>query len=167
MSCCWPTSIVAALSIAAASISTAHAELAQRYAPAQRQAAGALDTKLDLSGRTQRGIASYYAKRFAGRTMADGTRMDPHGDNAASKTLPLGTTARVTNLENGKSAIVTIKDRGPYIKGRIVDLSPATARDVGITPDKGLARVAVAPIAIPLPDGSVKWNDTMAMAANR
>ena len=85
--------------------------------------------------------------------------MDPHGDNAASRTLPLGTVARVTNLENGRSAVVTIKDRGPYVKGRIVDLSPATARQVGITPDKGLARVQVAPIVVPLADGSVKLGD--------
>ena len=81
--------------------------------------------------------------------MADGTRMDPHGDNAASRTLPLGTRARVTNLQTGQSALVTIRDRGPYVKGRIVDLSPATARLVGITPKDGLAKVEVAPIALP------------------
>lgn len=92
------------------------------------------------------GIASFYAKRFAGRTMADGTRMDPHGDNAASRTLPLGTRARVTNLQTGQSTLVTIRDRGPYVRGRIVDLSPATARLVGITPRTGLAKVEVTPI---------------------
>jgi len=92
------------------------------------------------------GIASFYAKRFAGRTMADGTRMDPHGDNAASRTLPLGTRARVTNLQTGQSTLVTIRDRGPYVRGRIVDLSPATARQVGITPRAGLAKVEVTPI---------------------
>jgi rare lipoprotein A len=92
------------------------------------------------------GVASFYAKRFAGRTMADGTRMDPHGDNAASRTLPLGTRARVTNLQTGQSAFVTIRDRGPYVKGRIVDLSPATARLVGITSKAGLAKVEVTPI---------------------
>ena len=73
--------------------------------------------------------------------------MDPHGDNAASRTLPLGTRARVTNLQTGQSALVTIRDRGPYVRGRIVDLSPATARLVGITPGEGLAKVEVAPIA--------------------
>jgi rare lipoprotein A len=94
----------------------------------------------------QRGVASFYANRFAGRTMADGTPMDPHGDNAASRTLPLGTRARVTNLQTGQSALVTIRDRGPYVKGRIVDLSPATARLVGITPKAGLAKVEVTPV---------------------
>jgi rare lipoprotein A len=83
----------------------------------------------DLSGRTRFGIASFYAKMFAGRKMADGTKMDPDGDNAASRTLPLGTTAMVTNTETGQSAQVTIQDRGPYVGG---------------------------PISVPLPDGGTK-----------
>jgi len=110
----------------------------------------------DLSGRTRFGIASFYAKMFAGREMADGTKMDPHGDNAASRTLPLGTTAKVTNIGTGQSAVVTIQDRGPYAKGRIVDLSPSTARDIGITQKIGVAQVQVAPIAVPLPDGRMR-----------
>src|SRR5271165_6584540 len=64
----------------------------------------------DLSGRTRFGIASFYAKMFAGKEMADGTKMDPHGDNAASRTLPLGTTAVITNNESGQSAQVTIQE---------------------------------------------------------
>lgn len=82
--------------------------------------------------------------------------MKPQGNNAASKTLPLGTTAKVTNVETGQSAVVTIQDRGPYVKGRIVDLSPATAQKIGIEREDGVATVEVAPIAVPLPDGSVK-----------
>lgn len=77
----------------------------------------------DLSGHTRFGDASFYAKEFAGREMADGSKMDPLGDNAASKTLPLGTRATVTNITTGQSAVVTIQDRGPYVKGRIVDLA--------------------------------------------
>ena len=110
----------------------------------------------DTSGHKRVGVASVYAKRLAGKAMAAGAPMNPQGDNAASKTLPLGTTARVTNLANGHSASVSIQDRGPYVKGRIVDLSPSTARQIGITPEAGVAKVAVVPIAIPLPDGSVK-----------
>jgi len=106
---------------------------------------------LDRSGRKRVGTASVYAHRFAGRKMADGNRMDPHDDNAASKTLPLGTEAKVTNLETGKSTTVTIQDRGPYVKGRIVDLSPATADRIGITPKEGVAKVEVEPIALPPP----------------
>jgi rare lipoprotein A len=110
----------------------------------------------DFSAKKRMGTASFYAKQFVGRTMADGAPMDPEGDNAASKTLPLGTTAKVTNLETGKSAVVTIQDRGPYVPGRIVDLSPATAREIGISRRKGVALVVVAPIAVPQPDGKVK-----------
>jgi rare lipoprotein A len=82
--------------------------------------------------------------------------MDPQGDNAASRTLPLGTTAKVTNVETGKTAIITIEDRGPYVDGRLVDLSPGTAAKIGLTPKKGITKVVVAPIAVPLPDGKVK-----------
>jgi rare lipoprotein A len=109
-----------------------------------------------LSGCECTGIASIYADEFAGRKMADGTRMDPNADNAASRSLPLGTTAEVTNLENGQSAKVTIQDRGPYVQGRIIDLSPATAREIGLDRQDGVATVAVAPIEVPLPDGTVK-----------
>jgi len=104
---------------------------------------------LDRSGGKQVGKASFYADKFTGRKMADGARMDPRDDNAASKTLPLGTTARVTNLETGRSAVVTIQDRGPYVKGRIVDLSPATAREIGLAREDGLAQVEVTPLSIP------------------
>jgi peptidoglycan lytic transglycosylase len=114
------------------------------------------DPALDRSGHVRRGKASFYAQMFAGRKMADGTRMQPQSNNAASKTLPLGTTAKVTNLETGRSALVTIRDRGPYIRGRIVDLSPSTAKEIGLDHKKGVAKVEVAPIAVPLADGSVK-----------
>jgi rare lipoprotein A len=113
-------------------------------------------TALDRSGAKRFGKASFYANFFAGRKMADGNVMDPQTNNAASRTLPLGTTAKVTNLETGKSAVVTIQDRGPYVDGRIVDLSPATARQIGITERKGIAKVEVAPIAVPMPDGRIK-----------
>jgi rare lipoprotein A len=105
--------------------------------------------KLDVSGRTRVGKASFYAGKFRGRTMADGTPMDPRDDSAASKTLPLGTTAKVTNLETGESAVVTIRDRGPYVRGRIVDLTPATAAQVGIDRHEGVSKVQVTPIALP------------------
>ena len=112
--------------------------------------------KLDLSGRKRIGHASVYASKFAGKKMADGTKMNPYSDNAASKTLPLGTTAKVTNVQTGQSATVTIRDRGPHVKGRILDVSPSTARKIGITKHDGVARVKVDPIAFPVPHGSVK-----------
>lgn len=112
--------------------------------------------KPDLSARKRRGNASYYARQFFGKPMANGAPMNPRGNNAASRTLPLGTVAKVTNVATGKSAIIKIEDRGPYIKGRIVDLSPSTAHKIGITRRIGVAKVVVAPIAVPLPDGRVK-----------
>lgn len=121
-----------------------------------RQTPPTAKPKLDHSGRKRVGEASFYAKKFSGRKMASGKPMKPQGNNAASKTLPLGTKAKVTNLETGQSSVVSIEDRGPYVKGRIVDLSPSTAKDIGIDKKEGVARVEVAPITVPQPDGSVK-----------
>jgi rare lipoprotein A len=125
--------------------SAAHAS-SQRLSPRDKLA-------LDRSGKRRVGKASFYAHMFSGRKMANGKLMDPKHNNAASLTLPLGTTAKVTNLATGKSAVVTIQDRGPYVSGRIVDLSPATAAAIGITPRQGVAKVQVSPITIPQPNG--------------
>lgn len=81
--------------------------------------------------------------------------MDPNSNVAASKTLPLGSVAKVTNLENGKSAMVKIEDRGPYAKGRIVDLAPKVANELDIK-KAGVAAAEVKPITVPQPDGGVK-----------
>jgi rare lipoprotein A len=94
----------------------------------------------------QTGKASFYADRFAWRTMANGEPMNPHSNVAASRTLPLGTKAIVTNLDNGRQALVEIKDRGPYVKGRIIDLSPRVARELGMV-ERGVVPVVVEPIA--------------------
>lgn len=110
---------------------------------------------LDRSGKTRKGKASYYGRKFYTKKMADGTRMDPQSNAAASKSLPLGTKARVTNLENGSSEVVEIRDRGPYVKNRIVDVSPRTADKLGLKKD-GTAPVEVKPMEVPQPDGSVK-----------
>ena len=150
-SACCGTSDLTSQAYAVASDAPQEAPVAQSPAPT-----APAKPKVDRSGRKRTGLASFYAKKFAGRTMADGTTMHPQGDNAASKTLPLGTIAKVTNLDTGQSAVVTIRDRGPYVKGRIVDLSPSTAQKIGIEHDQGVSLVAVAPITIPLPGGSVK-----------
>ena len=110
----------------------------------------------DRSGRKQAGKASVYAPTFQGKRMANGQRFDHGGQAAASKTLPLGTVAKVTNLENGRTAVVTVKDRGPYVDGRTVDLTKATAEQIGIGNREGVAQVIVAPIAVPQPDGTMK-----------
>ncbi|HEY2635299.1 MAG TPA: septal ring lytic transglycosylase RlpA family protein [Steroidobacteraceae bacterium] len=139
-----------------------HAATPAHAAPAHEPVVA--NPELDLSGHKRLGKASFYAQKFAGRKMADGTIMRPQSDNAASKTLPLGTTAKVTNLETGQSAVVTIHDRGPYIQGRIVDLSPSTAKEIGIDHKNGVAKVEVAPIVVPLPDGRVKLGAAAAEA---
>src|SRR6202167_2226525 len=133
---------------------------AQQQAAPQRRSAQRLSPQvkapIDRTGKKRVGKASFYAHMFAGRKMADGKQMDPQNDNAASMTLPLGTTAKVTNLETGKSAFVTIQDRGPYVDRRIVDLSPSTAQEIGISHRQGVARVEVSPLAVPLPNGGIK-----------
>lgn len=111
--------------------------------------------KLDHSGQPRHGKASFYADKFAGRKMADGTPMDPDSNIAASRTLPIGTKAEVKNLDNGKTEVVEIRDRGPYIDGRIVDLTPKTAKKLDMD-EKGVVPVVVTPIEVPQPDGSVK-----------
>jgi rare lipoprotein A len=97
------------------------------------------------AGASQVGIASYYGPQFAGRKMANGQRFDPRSATVAHRTLPLGTQVRVTNLENGRSTTATVLDRGPYVKGRIVDLSPRLAEHLGIV-RQGLASVEVTPL---------------------
>ena len=145
--------LVAAVAVALSSVpASARAARGHRCAPARVTE----PAKPDRSARKRVGKASYYAPQFFGKPMADGAPMNPHGNNAASRTLPLGTVAKVTNVTTGRSAIVKIEDRGPYIKGRIVDLSPTTARKIGITPRIGVAKVVVAPITVPLPDGRIK-----------
>lgn len=151
-----PFGWVAAFAVALSPVAAA-TKAPRRHRHPQRIAG---PSKPDLSARKRRGRASYYARQFFGRPMADGAPMNPRGENAASRTLPLGTVARVTDVATGKSAVVEIEDRGPYIKGRIVDLSPSTARKIGITPHIGVAKVVVAPIAVPLPNGRIKLGST-------
>jgi rare lipoprotein A len=138
---------------------TARAKSPKRISPLEKP-------NIDRSGRKRFGKASFYARMFAGRKMADGNRMRPSGNNAASLTLPLGTTAQVTNLETGKTAVVTIQDRGPYVDGRIVDLSPATAKQIGLDRHTGVTEVEVAPITVPQPDGRIKLGDGALEADN-
>lgn len=110
--------------------------------------------RLDPSGRKQVGHASYYSWRIH-RELADGTRFNPNSNAAASRTLPFGTTAKVTNLKTGKSALVHIRDRGPMAPARIVDVTPKVAEQLGMA-KVGVAPVVVAPVAVPQSNGQVK-----------
>ena len=88
------------------------------------------------------GMASWYGKAFHGRTTASGRKFNMYEMTAAHPTLPTGTQVKVTNLANGRSAIVVVTDRGPFTKGRIIDLSWAAADYLGFV-DSGTARVRV------------------------
>lgn len=88
------------------------------------------------------GLASFYAHRFHGRRTASGVRYDMHAMTCAHPTAPFGARLKVTELESGRSVIVVVNDRGPFARGRVVDLSFAAAKRLGIV-KRGLARVTV------------------------
>jgi rare lipoprotein A len=111
--------------------------------------------RIDTSGRKQQGRVSYYSSHFAHRKMADGRAMNPRANIAASKSLPLGTSAKVTNLHNGQTATVNVEDRGPYARGRLLDVSPAVADQLRLK-QQGIAVSQVKPITVPQPDGGIK-----------
>jgi rare lipoprotein A len=76
------------------------------------------------------GTASYYGRELAGNRTASGERFDPNGLTAAHRTLPLGTRLRVTNVANGRSVIVRVNDRGPFVGKRVIDVSLGAAREI-------------------------------------
>lgn len=90
----------------------------------------------------QTGEASSYGQKFQGKTTANGEKFDKNDLTAAHPTLPLGTKAKVTNLENGKSVDVRINDRGPYVKGRDIDVSQGAAKKLDMT-KSGIAPVKI------------------------
>ncbi|MBO1075477.1 septal ring lytic transglycosylase RlpA family protein (plasmid) [Roseomonas marmotae] len=98
--------------------------------------------------RPQRGRASFYGRQFHGRRMANGKPFNRFSNSAASRTLPLGTEARVRNLENGRTALVVIQDRGPRTRSRVLDVSPHTASQLGMR-EQGTAMVEITPLRIP------------------
>ncbi|WP_427968444.1 septal ring lytic transglycosylase RlpA family protein [Altererythrobacter sp.] len=78
------------------------------------------------------GMASYYGRKFHGRRTASGERFDMNALTAAHRTLPFGSLVRVTNPRNGRSVVVRINDRGPFARGRMIDLSRAAAEQIGL-----------------------------------
>lgn len=89
----------------------------------------------------ERGLASIYA--YDGEKTASGERARPTGFTAAHRTLPFGTRVRVTHRKNGRSVVVRINDRGPFIKGRVIDLTPSAAKALGFSAAQGLAPVTL------------------------
>lgn len=88
------------------------------------------------------GMASYYGAECHGKKSANGSKFDMHAYTCAHKSLPFGTKLRVTNINNGKSIVVTVTDRGPYVRRRIIDLSFAAAKEID------MMRSGVAPVSI-------------------
>lgn len=112
-------------------------------APAPRYRAGKIPSSSEVAhSRVEIGIASYYGRGFHGRRTASGEVFDMYGLTAAHRTLPFGTRIRVTNLHNGRTVVVRVNDRGPFVKNRILDLSYAAAREIGIIAT-GTAKVKI------------------------
>ena len=101
------------------------------------------------------GVASFYGREHHGGPTASGERFNMHAMTAAHRTAPLGSRLKVTNLKNGKSVVVRINDRGPFIKGRIIDLSRGAADVLGFT-GAGLTRVAIETAEAGASDGPIK-----------
>jgi rare lipoprotein A len=111
----------------------------------------------------QEGLASWYGGKFQGRRTANGEIFDTNEFTAAHKTLPFGTIVKVTSLESGESTVVRINDRGPFIAGRIIDLSRAAASAIGLA-GKGVAKVRIELLP---PDSPEAAGMTAAAAASR
>jgi rare lipoprotein A len=96
------------------------------------------------------GTASYYGKGFHGRRAANGEIFDMNAMTAAHRSLPFGTRLQVTNMKNGRSVVVRIQDRGPYVKGRVLDLSYGAARALDMV-ESGVVAVSYARVEAPPP----------------
>jgi len=111
----------------------------------------------------QEGLASWYGPGFHGKATSNGERFDKEAFTAAHKTLPFGSMVKVSNLANGKSVTVRVNDRGPFVEGRIIDLSEAAARAIGMI-GTGTARVR---LAASLPAATTGWAVQAASFAER
>lgn len=104
--------------------------------------AGCASHDIDPRGYDETGTASYYGSRHHGKRTASGEPFDQHGLTAAHRSLPFGTRVRVTNLNNDRTVVVRINDRGPHTRGRLIDLSRAAAQQLDML-RSGTARVRV------------------------
>jgi rare lipoprotein A len=111
----------------------------------------------DAAAIEQQGKASYYSDRLQGKKTASGALMDQGALTAASRRLPLGAKAKVTDLETGKTANVKITDRGPVPKGRVIDVSKQAANQLGIKKEEGVAPVKVETKATDQPTPELKY----------
>jgi peptidoglycan lytic transglycosylase len=122
----------------------------QNYTPAPLSAPRYYTPSHETYSTTHTEVASWYGPGFAGRRTSTGEIYNPEGLTAASTTLPLGSHVRVVNPDTGRSVVVRINDRGPYVRGRSLDLSHGAAQQIGLT-GKGVGRVQVTPTASSTP----------------
>jgi rare lipoprotein A len=127
---------------AACGTRTAQSRESLAYYPRARVASTAANSQKPESPFSSHVVASWYGPGYEGHRTATGEPFDPNGFTAASKTLPLGSIVRVTNVHNGRSVDVRINDRGPVLARRSIDLSPAAAKKIGLTKD-GVERVRI------------------------
>lgn len=113
-----------------------------RFSSLESNSSGINKSKREVIGKSFKGFASYYGNEFNGRKTASGEIFDNNKMTAAHQTLPFGTLVRVTNLKNKLSVIVVINDRGPFVDGRIIDLSYAAARQIDMVKD-GIVEVEI------------------------
>jgi rare lipoprotein A len=102
----------------------------------------------EVNAALEKGVASYYAHKYHGRTTANGEVFDMHALTAAHRTYRFGTRVKVTHLGNNRSVVVRINDRGPFVNGRIIDLSLAAAEELQMI-ESGLARVSLEILELP------------------
>jgi rare lipoprotein A len=133
---------VAAAALLAAAAACAHGPRREAAEPVERPT----EERAAPRPHVEVGLASFYAERFGGRRTASGARYDPRALTCAHRSAPFGTRLRVTAVETGRSVVVTVNDRGPFARGRVVDLSWAAARALGMI-ERGLVRVRVERLA--------------------
>jgi rare lipoprotein A len=130
------TALIAALASSPALASTT----SENPAAAPRQTAA--QTGAQIGAKPQVGTASHYGRGRAGRLTASGERFNPNAMTCAHRTLPLGSVVKVTDIATGKHVSVKVNDRGPFVRGRILDLSDRAARELGVG-GRGLLHVTV------------------------
>ncbi len=110
-------------------------------------------------GYSETGLASWYGPKFHGRQTANGERYNMYGFTAAHRILPMNTMVRVENLENGRSVVVRINDRGPFVKNRVIDLSRSAAAKLGML-KRGVAKVKITALGelAPLSEGRPRFS---------
>ena len=130
------------------------------YAPARdARATPAPPTSDDMHGKpvlVETGLASWYGPNYHHHAAADGSTFDQNAMTAAHRTLPLGSTARVTNIATGEQVLVRITDRGPFAPGRVIDLSMGAAKAIGLY-RAGIAKVKVEAFPLPSADPLGRW----------